>query len=107
MVACPEDPEKLCGQPIGQYHCPDCGCMQVACIPHMCDPELCLLPRCDCLPEGQLLSWNMQETLLIERDEIYAKVKRTREALEAINELLCDGFTDESVARLGELLDAW
>ncbi|HEY1292807.1 MAG TPA: endonuclease domain-containing protein [Chloroflexota bacterium] len=22
---CPEDPMELCGQPIGQYHCPDCG----------------------------------------------------------------------------------
>ena len=38
-VKCPEDPEALCGQPIGMYHCPVCGCMQVACIPHACDPE--------------------------------------------------------------------
>lgn len=33
-----DDPRKLCGQPIGMYHCPGCGVMQVACLPHMdCD----------------------------------------------------------------------
>lgn len=32
---CPEDPEKLVDQPIGMYHCPWCGCMQVAGLPHM------------------------------------------------------------------------
>jgi len=31
---CPEKPEKLLGQPIGQYHCPSCGMMIVAGIPH-------------------------------------------------------------------------
>ena len=66
MVACPEDPEALCGQPIGQYHCPYCGCMQIACIPHMCDPDECLLEDCDCLPEGvhkspNLLGWKARE----------------------------------------------
>lgn len=32
---CPEDPEKLRGQPIGMYHCPFCGDMQLAGMPHL------------------------------------------------------------------------
>jgi hypothetical protein len=33
-----DDPRDLCGQPIGMYHCPGCGVMQVACLAHMdCD----------------------------------------------------------------------
>jgi len=47
-MKCPEDPMKLCGKPIGMYHCPYCGCMQVACTPHVCDPEECLSEDCDC-----------------------------------------------------------
>jgi hypothetical protein len=35
---CDEKPEALAGQPIGQYHCPDCGAMVMAGIPH---PQLC------------------------------------------------------------------
>lgn len=35
---CDEKPEDLLGQPIGQYHCPDCGAMVIAGIKH---PELC------------------------------------------------------------------
>jgi hypothetical protein len=35
---CQEKPEDLLGQPIGMYHCPDCGAMVVAGIPH---PDLC------------------------------------------------------------------
>ena len=65
---CPEDPEKLCGQPIGQYHCPDCGCMQVACMPHMCDPDDCLLEDCDCLPPGVHKSPNLEAWERHERD---------------------------------------
>lgn len=37
---CGEKPEDLLGQPIGQYHCPDCGAMVLAGIPH---PDLCKL----------------------------------------------------------------
>jgi hypothetical protein len=37
---CNEKPEKLAGQPIGQYHCPNCGAMLLAGIPH---PDLCKL----------------------------------------------------------------
>lgn len=35
---CAEKPEALTGQPIGQYHCPDCGAMVMAGLPH---PDLC------------------------------------------------------------------
>lgn len=35
---CAEKPEDLLGQPIGQYHCPDCGAMVLAGISH---PLLC------------------------------------------------------------------
>lgn len=72
MVACPEDPVALCGQPIGQYHCPYCGCMQVACVPHMCDPELCLFEGCDCLPEGVTKSPNLIEVERMEQEERHA-----------------------------------
>jgi len=35
---CAEKPELLIGQPLGQYHCPDCGAMVIAGISH---PKLC------------------------------------------------------------------
>ena len=35
---CKEKPDALLGAPIGQYHCPDCGAMVIAGLPH---PELC------------------------------------------------------------------
>lgn len=35
---CAEKPEELLGEPIGMYHCPDCGAMVIAGVPH---PELC------------------------------------------------------------------
>lgn len=35
---CQEKPEDLLGQPIGMYHCPDCGAMVLAGIRH---PDLC------------------------------------------------------------------
>ncbi len=50
----------LCGQPIGMYHCPYCGCMQVACVEHECDPAECLLEDCDCLPPGVHRSLNLE-----------------------------------------------
>lgn len=31
----PWDPQQLKGAPIGQYHCPYCGGMQLAGIPHV------------------------------------------------------------------------
>ena len=31
---CAEKPERLAGMPLGQYHCPDCGAMVVAGVPH-------------------------------------------------------------------------
>lgn len=36
---CAEKPEALAGKPIGQYHCPDCGAMVVAGVPH---PPVCV-----------------------------------------------------------------
>ena len=49
---CEEKPETLIGLPLGQYHCPDCGAMVIAGVPHptVCKP--CLLkihPRFDCI----------------------------------------------------------
>jgi len=35
---CAEKPEALAGAPIGMYHCPDCGAMVLAGLPH---PDLC------------------------------------------------------------------
>ena len=35
---CNEKPELLIGQPIGQYHCPDCGAMVLAGVKH---PTMC------------------------------------------------------------------
>lgn len=31
---CPHDPRDLAGEPIGMYHCPHCGVMVIAGIPH-------------------------------------------------------------------------
>ena len=59
-MKCPEDPLALTGMPIGMYHCPYCGCMQVAATPHVCDSDECLLENCDCLPEGVSRSPNLQ-----------------------------------------------
>ena len=36
---CPEDPEKLKGMPIGQYHCPCCSEMQLGGMPHLAPDE--------------------------------------------------------------------
>jgi hypothetical protein len=35
---CAEKPGLLAGQPLGMYHCPDCGAMVVAGVPH---PPMC------------------------------------------------------------------
>lgn len=32
---CPEQPLLLTGMPIGQYHCPVCGIMLLAAMPHL------------------------------------------------------------------------
>lgn len=33
-LPCPEDPRRLAGAPIGMYHCPCCGEMQIAGMRH-------------------------------------------------------------------------
>lgn len=48
---CNEKPEELIGQPIGQYHCPDCGEMVLAGFPH---PEVCL--TCEAIAQAHILS---------------------------------------------------
>ena len=35
VLDCPEDPRVLYLAPLGQYHCPVCGCMQLAGLPHI------------------------------------------------------------------------
>lgn len=37
---CIEHPEMLVGKPIGMYHCPECGAMQVGGLPHINDKML-------------------------------------------------------------------
>lgn len=37
-LPCPEQPLVLLGAPLGQYHCPGCGEMQVAGTPHLPPP---------------------------------------------------------------------
>lgn len=39
---CAEKPELLIGQPLGQYHCPDCGAMVLAGLPHPALCDLCV-----------------------------------------------------------------
>jgi hypothetical protein len=60
---CAEKPELLAGQPLGQYHCPDCGAMVLAGIPH---PPMCrrctdrVHPEFD-VPHGTLLVTDEKE----------------------------------------------
>jgi hypothetical protein len=42
--------------------------MQVACLPHVCDAEDCLLDDCDCLPPGAHQSPNKQAWVERERE---------------------------------------
>jgi len=39
MTSCRHDPKLLTGLPIGMYHCPDCGIMVVAGLPHLTDKD--------------------------------------------------------------------
>jgi hypothetical protein len=41
-ATCSERPERLGGASMGMYHCPDCGAMLLAGVPH---PDLC--ERCN------------------------------------------------------------
>lgn len=38
VANCQEKPDLLAGAPLGMYHCPDCGAMVVAGMPH---PPMC------------------------------------------------------------------
>lgn len=37
--SCPHDPRQTFG-PIGMYHCPDCGAMVLAGVPHPSDDDV-------------------------------------------------------------------
>ncbi len=45
LKSCTHDPMTMLGKPIGMYHCPECGEMVIAGVPHM---SKCL----DCCLEG-------------------------------------------------------
>lgn len=49
-MVCPEEPERLKGAPMGQYHCPWCGCMQLAGVPHLPHDLHCWLGLWDGMP---------------------------------------------------------
>lgn len=39
-TSCPHDPEEPLRTSLGMYHCPDCGAMVVAGVPHPSDEEV-------------------------------------------------------------------
>lgn len=43
MTRCTYDPKALLGYPIGQHHCPKCGCMQVAGFQHAACEDECAM----------------------------------------------------------------
>ena len=40
LANCVGKPEALAGVPLGQYHCPECGAMVIAGLPH---PPMCYM----------------------------------------------------------------
>jgi hypothetical protein len=38
---CPHDPRTMAGKPIGMYHCPECGDMVLAGLPHPTESPEC------------------------------------------------------------------
>lgn len=54
MSTCPFDPSTLAGLPIGQMHCPSCGCMVLAGLAHgPCDED------CPCCDDQDRAAWAM------------------------------------------------
>jgi len=55
----PWDPQQLGGAPLGQYHCPYCGGMVMAGVPHFDSRELEMAKGCKCkvprIPSGPTL----------------------------------------------------
>lgn len=59
-MTCSHDPRELAGLPIGMYHCPECGEMVLAGMPHtpqsltdeLANPEV--VPDCPCKAFGEL-----------------------------------------------------
>lgn len=59
MSKCTYDPTKLKGAPIGMFHCPLCGCMVLAGIPHgPCDLE------CEQVDDNDRAIWKTVEEAL-------------------------------------------
>ena len=54
---CPEQPELCTGAPMGQYHCPSCGCMCVAGWPHFPHDTGCWLGLANECPHGDAVEY--------------------------------------------------
>lgn len=46
-MTCPYDPRELVGLPIGMFHCPRCGEMIIAGLPHEPEGEEVEIASCD------------------------------------------------------------
>lgn len=79
---CPEKPEKFAGQPIGQYHCPCCGCMVVAALAH----PPCFKGYCVAADEG----WHPGEKVTLDIDTGHLTMLREMFGCE-IEEVPVDG----------------
>ncbi len=42
-MSCPYDPTEMAGAPLGMFHCPECGCLVLAGVPH----PVCAIDFCD------------------------------------------------------------
>lgn len=62
---CPHDPNSMCGKPIGQYHCPVCGAMVVACCEH---PPMVLINEYHLEYDGEEFDKWRNEQKLLEKD---------------------------------------
>ena len=59
MTRCQHDPRQYLGMPIGQYHCPDCLCMQVAGFEHgACEDG------CEMQDDADRAAWTMANASL-------------------------------------------
>jgi hypothetical protein len=64
MTRCTYDPSGLIGVPLGQHHCPNCGCMVIAGLAHgHCDEE------CEQADQADQDFWSQVNDALIPEDE--------------------------------------
>ena len=66
---CNEKPERFLGQPIGMYHCPDCGAMVLAGMEH---PKVCK----KCIDHLQGEGKDYPSQVCFDCGELYGSVKR-------------------------------